>query len=104
MSCSSGIAGSRSKRAGEDWAEFGLDDKRYPVHHAAEGAWAKCSDGRNIAARPDCISPQALRAKSPEDVDALYGKLVKFCAIFSIRRRNIPTTGAAAIAPFLRRR
>jgi glyoxylase I family protein len=73
-----GHCGFTLKSAGETWAGFGLDDKRYPCVTILK------AKGRGAARKHDRYSPGlhhlALRAKSRADVDALYRKLKKFGA------------------------
>jgi catechol 2,3-dioxygenase-like lactoylglutathione lyase family enzyme len=70
-----GHCGFTLKSAGDTWAGFGLGDKRYPCITLLK------AKGRNAARKHDRYSSGlhhlALRAKSREDVDALYRKLKK---------------------------
>lgn len=73
-----GHIGFTLKNAGEDWAGFGLGDKRYPCITLLKAT------GAGARRKHDRYSPGlhhlSLRAKSREDVDALYAKLVAFGA------------------------
>ncbi|MDP3736754.1 MAG: VOC family protein [Hyphomonadaceae bacterium] len=73
-----GHLGFTLKSAGDEWAGFGLSDKRYPCITLLK------AKGRNAARKHDRYSSGlhhlSLRAKSKEDVDALYKKLKKFGA------------------------
>lgn len=73
-----GHCGFTLKSAGDDWAGFGLGDRRYPCITIMR------AKGRGAARKHDRYSPGlhhfALRAKSRDDVDALYRKLRKFGA------------------------
>jgi glyoxylase I family protein len=66
------------KSAGETWAGFGHNGKRYPAITLLK------AKGRNAARRHDRYSSGlhhlAMRARSRDDVDALYVKLKKFGA------------------------
>lgn len=74
-----GHAGFTLKNAGDDWAGFGLGDRRYPCITLNKAT------GPNAARGHDRYSPGlhhlALRARSREDVDALHAKLVEFGAV-----------------------
>ena len=73
-----GHCGFTLKSAGDDWAGFGLGDKRYPCITLlkARGDNARRPHDRFTAG----LHHLALRASSPEDVDALHAKLVAFGA------------------------
>jgi catechol 2,3-dioxygenase-like lactoylglutathione lyase family enzyme len=86
------------KSAGEDWAGFGLGDKRYPCITLLQ------SSGANAKRGHDRYSPGlhhlALRAKSRADVDALYAKLVKLGADILDAPADYPDYGAGYYALF----
>ena len=73
-----GHCGFTLKNAGEDWAGFGLGDKRYPCITLLKAS------GKNADRKHDRYTSGlhhlALRATSRADVDALYRKLVAFGA------------------------
>jgi glyoxylase I family protein len=73
-----GHLGFTLKNAGAEWAGFGLGDKRYPCITLLK------AKGRNAARKHDRYSSGlhhlAMRARSRDDVDALYKKLKKFGA------------------------
>lgn len=73
-----GHCGFTLKSAGDDWASFGLGDKRYPSIGILR------AKGRGASRKHDRYSPGlhhlAMRARSRADVDALYRKLKKFGA------------------------
>lgn len=73
-----GHVGFTLKNAGEDWAGFGLGDKRYPCITLLKAR------GKDAGRAHDRYTPGlhhlALRARSQADVDALYDKLVAFGA------------------------
>lgn len=73
-----GHCGFTLKGSGEDWAGWGLGDKRYPCITLlqAHGENAKRPHDRYSSG----LHHLALRAPSRESVDALYAKLVAFGA------------------------
>lgn len=91
-----GHCGFTLKSAGDDWAGFGYDNKRYPCITIL-----KAKDG----AKPhDRYAPGmhhlALRAKSRPDVDALHEKLVAFGATILDAPADYPDYGAGYYAVF----
>lgn len=93
-----GHCGFTLKSAGEDWAGFGLGDKRYPCITLlqARGDNAKRAHDRYTSG----LHHLALRAKSREDVDALHAKLVKFGATILDPPQEYPDYGAGYYAVF----
>jgi len=93
-----GHCGFTLKSAGEDWAGFGLGDKRYPSIALLK------AKGRNAKQKHDRYSSGlhhlALRAKSREDVDALYRKLKKLGATILDAPAEYPEYGAGYYAVF----
>ena len=93
-----GHCGFTLKNAGEDWAGFGLGDKRYPCITLLKAS------GSNAARGHDRYSPGlhhlALRAKSRADVDALYAKLTAFGAAILDAPEEYPDYGAGYYAVF----
>jgi catechol 2,3-dioxygenase-like lactoylglutathione lyase family enzyme len=93
-----GHCGFTLKSAGEDWAGFGLGAKRYPCITLLQAR------GENAARKHDRYTAGlhhlALRAKSREDVDALYAKLVKFGATILDAPSEYPDYGAGYYAVF----
>jgi catechol 2,3-dioxygenase-like lactoylglutathione lyase family enzyme len=93
-----GHCGFSLKSAGENWASFGYGDKRYPSIAILK------AKGRNAARKHDRCSPGlhhlALRAKSREDVDALYKKLKKFGAVVLDAPAEYPEYGKGYYAVF----
>jgi catechol 2,3-dioxygenase-like lactoylglutathione lyase family enzyme len=93
-----GHLGFTLKSAGDDWAGFGLGDKRYPCVTLLK------AKGRNAARKHDRYSAGlhhlALRAKSREDVDALYRKLKKFGAAILDPPADYPDYGKGYYAVF----
>lgn len=93
-----GHCGFTLKSAGEDWAGFGLGDKRYPCITLLKAS------GANAGRSHDRYSPGlhhlALRAKSRADVDALYDKLVKFGATILDAPADYPDYGDGYYAVF----
>lgn len=93
-----GHCGFTLKSAGEDWAGFGVGDKRYPCITLLK------AKGRAAARKHDRYSPGlhhlALRAKSRADVDALYRKLKKFGAEILDSPAEYPDYGKGYYALF----
>jgi glyoxylase I family protein len=93
-----GHCGFTLKSAGYAWAGFGLGDKRYPCITLLK------AKGRNAARKHDRYSAGmhhlALRAKSREDVDALYRKLKKFGATILDAPAEYPEYGKGYYAVF----
>lgn len=86
------------KSAGDDWAGFGLGDKRYPCITLLK------AKGSGAARKHDRYSPGlhhlSLRASSREDVDALYGKLTAFGADVLDPPADYPEYGTGYYAVF----
>lgn len=93
-----GHCGFRLKSAGENWAGFGLGGKRYPCITLLQtrGDNAKRAHDRYTSG----LHHLALRAKSREDVDALYAKLVKFGATILDSPQEYADYGAGYYAVF----
>lgn len=93
-----GHCGFTLKSAGEDWAGFGLGDKRYPCITLlqARGPNAARSHDRYTSG----LHHLALRATSPEDVDALYEKLKAFGAEILDPPQEYPAYGKGYYALF----
>jgi len=93
-----GHAGFALKSAGDDWAGFGLGGKRYPCITLLKAT------GPGAGRSHDRYSPGlhhlALRARSREDVDALYTKLVAFGATILDPPAEYPEYGAGYYAVF----
>lgn len=93
-----GHCGFTLKSAGEDWAGFGLGDKRYPCITLLQAR------GNNADRKHDRYTSGlhhlALRAKSRGDVDALYDKLVGFGATILDPPREYPDYGKGYYAVF----
>lgn len=93
-----GHCGFTLKSAGDDWAGFGLGDRRYPCITIMR------AKGRGAARKHDRYSPGlhhfALRAKSRDDVDALYRKLRKFGATILDAPAEYPDYGKGYYAVF----
>lgn len=93
-----GHCGFTLKSAGEDWAGFGLGDKRYPCITLLQ------AKGEGAARAHDRYSPGlhhfALRAGSREDVDALYAKLEAFGATILDAPAEYPEYGEGYYAVF----
>lgn len=93
-----GHCGFTLKSAGETWAGFGHDGKRYPCITLLK------AKGRNAARKHDRYSPGmhhlALRAKSRADVNALHRKLVKAGAKILDAPADYPDYGKGYYAVF----
>jgi catechol 2,3-dioxygenase-like lactoylglutathione lyase family enzyme len=93
-----GHCGFTLKSAGEDWAGFGLGDKRYPCITLLQARGDNA--GRAHDRHTSGLHHLALRAKSREDVDTLYAKLGKFGATILDPPREYPDYGAGYYAVF----
>lgn len=86
------------KSAGDDWAGFGLGDRRYPCITLLKAS------GPNAQRAHDRYSPGlhhlALRATSRADVDALFEKLKHFGADILDPPRAYPDYGEGYYAVF----
>lgn len=93
-----GHCGFTLKSAGDDWAGFGLGDKRYPCITLLKAR------GENAQRGHDRYSPGmhhlALRASSRADVDALYAKLRAFGATILDPPKDYPDYGHGYYAVF----
>ncbi len=93
-----GHAGFTLKSAGDDWAGFGLGDKRYPCITLLK------AHGPNALRGHDRYAPGmhhlALRAPSRESVDALHAKLAAFGATILDPPADYPDYGAGYYAVF----
>jgi len=93
-----GHCGFTLKNAGDDWAGFGLGDKRYPcitlLKASGDGA------GRTHDRYSPGLHHLALRAHSRADVDALYGKLTAFGATILDAPADYPDYGDGYYAVF----
>lgn len=93
-----GHAGFTLKNAGEDWAGFGLGNRRYPCITLVRAG------GQNAARQHDRYSPGlhhlALRARSRQDVDDLYAKLVAYGATILDPPADYPDYGTGYYAVF----
>jgi catechol 2,3-dioxygenase-like lactoylglutathione lyase family enzyme len=93
-----GHCGFTLKSAGEDWAGFGLGDKRYPCITLLQASGPNAS--RSHDRYTGGLHHLALRATSPEDVDALYEKLQAFGADILDPPQEYPDYGAGYYALF----
>jgi catechol 2,3-dioxygenase-like lactoylglutathione lyase family enzyme len=93
-----GHCGFTLKSAGDEWAGFGLGDKGYPCITLLK------AKGRGAARKHDRYSPGmhhlALRAKSKDDVDALYKKLKTFGVTIRDAPAEYPNYGKGYYAVF----
>jgi catechol 2,3-dioxygenase-like lactoylglutathione lyase family enzyme len=91
-----GHCGFTLKSAGEEWAGFGYDNKRYPCITLLQAkAGAKAHDRYAPG-----MHHLALRAKSRADDDALHEKLVAFGAEIFDAPADYPDYGAGYYAVF----
>lgn len=91
-----GHCGFTLKSAGETWAGFGFDGKRYPCITLLK---AKGRAKKHDRYQPG-LHHLALRAKSRADVDALHRKLVKFGATILDAPAEYPDYGKGYYAVF----
>lgn len=93
-----GHCGFTLKSAGDDWAGFGLADRRYPCITLLK------TKGPNEDRKHDRYSTGlhhlALRAGSRDDVDALYARLLAFGAEILDPPAEYPDYGAGYYAVF----
>lgn len=93
-----GHCGFTLKSAGEDWAGFGLGDKRYPCITLLQ------AQGKGATRKHDRYSPGlhhlAMRATSRADVDALHAKLTSFGADILDPPKEYPDYGEGYYAVF----
>lgn len=93
-----GHCGFTLKSAGEDWAGFGLGDKRYPCITLLQ------AKGQGATRKHDRYSPGlhhfAMRAPSRADVDALYARLKSFGADILDPPAEYPDYGEGYYAVF----
>lgn len=93
-----GHCGFTLKSAGDEWAGFGLGDKRYPCITLLKAR------GQNAQRGHDRYSPGlhhlALRASSRADVDALHAKLKTFGATILDPPQDYPDYGDGYYAVF----
>lgn len=93
-----GHCGFTLKSAGDDWAGFGLGDKRYPCITLLQARGEKA--GRKHDRYTSGLHHLALRANSREDVDALHAKLVAFGATILDPPADYPAYGPGYYAVF----
>ena len=93
-----GHCGFTLKSAGEDWAGFGLGNKRYPCITLLQARGDNA--GRKHDRYTSGLHHLALRARSREDVDALHAKLVQFGATILDPPREYADYGKGYYAVF----
>ena len=93
-----GHCGFTLKSAGDDWAGFGLGDKRYPCITLLQARGENA--GRKHDRYTSGLHHLALRANSREDVDALHAKLVAFRATILDPPADYPDYGPGYYAVF----